>query len=55
MILTRYNYTQATERKLHPQRKESTPQEMLMDSIRGSRARSSLRKTKGPPVKSLRK
>ena len=26
-----------------------------MDSIRGSSARSSLRKTKGPPVKSLRK
>merc|ERR1711944_374857 len=27
---------------------------MLMESIRGSSARSSLRKTKGPPVKSLR-
>ena len=45
----------ATERKLRPQRKESTPQEMLMESIRGCSARSSLRKTKGPPVKPLRK
>ena len=39
---------------MRPQRKESTPAEMLMESIRGSSARSSLRKTKGPPVKSLR-
>jgi hypothetical protein len=40
---------------LRPQRKESTPAEMLMDSIRGCSARTSLRKTKGPPVKSLSK
>ena len=44
-----------SQRNLRPQRKESTPAEMLMESIRGSSARSSLRKTKGPPVKPLSK
>ena len=44
---------QASERKLHPYRKESTPAEMLMESIRSSSARSSLRKTKGPKLKPL--
>jgi len=53
-IRTRPPLKPVGERKLTPCRKESTPAEMLMESIRGSSARSSLRKTKGPPVKSLR-
>eukprot|EP00093_Oithona_nana_P001430 01430.XXX_3188_210_1 [CDS] Oithona nana genome sequencing. len=39
----------ASERQLQPKRKESTPVELLMDSIRNSDARASLRKTGGPP------
>jgi len=44
----------AADRRLGPRRKESTPAELLMDSIRGSTARTSLRKTNGPELKSLR-
>ena len=39
---------QASERQLNPIRKESTPVELLMESIRNSDARASLRKTGGP-------
>jgi len=38
----------ASERQLNPIRKESTPVELLMESIRNSDARASLRKTGGP-------
>ena len=44
---------QASERQLQPKRKESTPVELLMDSIRNSDARASLRKTGGPPKRPL--
>jgi len=43
----------ASERQLQPKRKESTPVELLMDSIRNSNARASLRKTGGPPKRPL--
>eukprot|EP00095_Tigriopus_kingsejongensis_P011473 maker-scaffold626_size122949-snap-gene-0.27 protein:Tk11473 transcript:maker-scaffold626_size122949-snap-gene-0.27-mRNA-1 annotation:"spire " len=38
----------ASKRAIKPLRRESTPVEQLMESIRNSRARSSLRKTPGP-------
>lgn len=38
-----------TERVLPPPRKYSTPQELLMESIRSDEARNNLRKTSGPP------
>ena len=43
---------QASERQLNPIRKESTPVELLMESIRNSNARASLRKTGGPRKRS---
>ena len=46
-----YNRTiplQAGERKLAVIRKQSTPVELLMESIRSEKSRSSLRKTSGP-------
>ena len=46
-------FFQAFERQLPPQRKESTPVEMLMEDIRNSAGRSSLRKTAGPPTRAL--
>lgn len=38
----------ASKRSIQPTRRESTPVELLMESIRNSKARSSLRKTAGP-------
>eukprot|EP00094_Tigriopus_californicus_P012961 TCALIF_12532-PA protein Name:"Similar to spir Protein spire (Drosophila melanogaster)" AED:0.16 eAED:0.16 QI:480/0.81/0.75/1/0.90/0.91/12/178/1180 len=38
----------ASKRAIQPTRRESTPVELLMESIRNSKARSSLRKTAGP-------
>lgn len=40
---------QVGERKLAVVRKQSTPVELLMESIRSEKSRSSLRKTSGPP------
>ena len=45
------NPFQAGERKLAVIRKQSTPLELLMESIRSSESRSSLRKTSGPPAR----
>merc|ERR1719266_835133 len=47
-IRTRPPLKPAAERQLLPARKESTPVELLMESIRNSNARASLRKTGGP-------
>jgi len=41
------------ERKLGAMRKQSTPVELLMESIRSEKTRHSLRKTSGPPVKPM--
>ena len=54
-IRSRPHLKPVNDRQLKPHRKESTPVELLMESIRHSSARSSLRKTKGPPIKSLSK
>ncbi len=43
---------QAQNRELAPLKRESTPVEALMDSIRNSGTRSSLRKTPGPRIRS---
>ena len=40
---------QASDRKLAVIRKQSTPVELLMESIRNEKTRNSLRKTSGPP------
>ena len=45
------NPFQAGERKLAVIRKQSTPLELLMESIRSEESRSSLRKTSGPPAR----
>ena len=42
---------QAGERKLAVMRKQSTPVELLMESIRSEKSRNSLRKTSGPPTR----
>ncbi len=44
---------QAGERQLRPHRKESTPVELLMEDIRSCKAKTSLRKTAGPPTRHL--
>ena len=44
-----YHHFQAAQRVLPPRRKYSTPQELLMESIRSDSARNNLRKTSGPP------
>ena len=41
------------ERKLGAMRKQSTPVELLMESIRSEKTRNSLRKTSGPPIKPI--
>jgi len=43
----------AGERKLAAMRKQSTPVELLMESIRSEKTRHSLRKTSGPPSKPM--
>lgn len=43
----------AGERKLAAMRKQSTPVELLMESIRSEKTRHSLRKTSGPPTKPM--
>ena len=45
------NPFQAGDRKLAVIRKQSTPLELLMESIRSEESRSSLRKTSGPPAR----
>ena len=44
-----YHHFQVSQRVLPPRRKYSTPQELLMESIRSDSARNNLRKTSGPP------
>ena len=46
---------QASARKLAAMRKQSTPLELLMESIRSQESRNSLRKTSGPPPRPLGK
>ena len=49
LVLNSSPSSQVSRRKLAPARRYSTPQELLMQSIRSSSARDSLRKTERPP------